>query len=47
MSRDMLLYVFSSLGVEGYFLWFLQAIYANDIICINHLNEGVTNSFRC
>ncbi len=33
--------------MEGRFLQCLHAMYTKDIVCINHLSEGVTSSFRC
>ncbi len=36
-----------SFRVEGRFLRCLQMMYAKDIVCINHPNEGVTSNFRC
>jgi hypothetical protein len=38
--------VLAGLKVEGRFLRCMQAIYAKDTICINHLSEGVTSNFR-
>ncbi len=37
----------ASFRVEGHFLRCLQAMYAKDIVGINHPSEGVTSSFRC
>ncbi len=47
VPREVLWQVLAGLGVEGCFLWFLQAMYAKDTIRINHPSEGVTSSFRC
>ncbi len=43
----MLWHVLASLEVEGCFLRCMHMMYAKDTICINHLSEGVTSSFRC
>ncbi len=45
--REVLWQVLVGLGVEGHFLRCLQVMYAKDTIRINHLNEGVTSSFKC
>jgi hypothetical protein len=45
--REVLWDVLASLGVEGRLLQCLHAMYAKDIVCNNHLSEGVTFSFRC
>ncbi len=37
----------AGLEVEGHFLRCLQAMYAKDVVHINHPNEGVTSNFRC
>jgi hypothetical protein len=37
----------ASLRVEGRFLQCLQAMYAKDIVRINHPSEGDTSNFRC
>jgi hypothetical protein len=47
MPREVLWQVLAGLGVEGRFLWCLQAMYAKDTIHMNHPNEGVTSNFRC
>jgi hypothetical protein len=47
VPREVLWQVLAGLGVEGHFLRCLQAMYAKDIIRINHPNKGVTSSFRC
>jgi len=47
VSCEVLWQVLAGLEVEGHFLQCLQAMYAKDIICINHPNQGVTSSFRC
>jgi hypothetical protein len=47
MSHEVLWQVLVGFGVEGRFLRCLQAMYAKDIICINHPKEGVTSNFRC
>jgi hypothetical protein len=44
---EMLWQVLVGLWVEGRFLRCLQAMYAKDIVCINHPSEGVTSSFKC
>jgi hypothetical protein len=47
VPREVLWQVLAGLGVERCFLRCLQAMYAKDTLCINHLSEGVTSSFRC
>jgi hypothetical protein len=47
VPREVLWQVLVGLGVEGHFLQCLQAMYAKDIICINHPSEGVTSNFMC
>jgi len=47
LSHEVLWQVLASLGAEGCFLRCLQAMYAKDIVHINHPSEGVTFSFRC
>jgi hypothetical protein len=47
VPREMLWQVLASLRVEGRFLQCLQAMYAKDIVRINHPSKGVTSSFRC
>jgi hypothetical protein len=47
MPREMLCQVLVGLRVEGRFLRCLQAMYAKDIVRINHPSEGVTSSFKC
>jgi hypothetical protein len=44
--REMLWQVLAGLGVEGRFLRCLHAMYAKDIVCINHPSKGVTFNFR-
>jgi hypothetical protein len=44
---ELLWRVLASLEVEGRFLRCLQAMYAKDTVCINHLSEGVTSNFKC
>ncbi len=44
---EVLWQVLASLEVEWRFLRCLQAMYAKDIVCINHPSEGVTSSFMC
>jgi hypothetical protein len=47
MLREVLWHVLASLRVEGHLLLCLQAMYAKDIVCINHPSEGITSSVRC
>jgi hypothetical protein len=47
MSCEVMWHVLVGIRVEGRFLRCLQVMYAKDTVCINHLNEGVTSSFRC
>ncbi len=47
MPCEVLWYVLTGLKVEGRFLRCLQAMYAKDTVCINHLSKGVTFTFRC
>jgi hypothetical protein len=47
VSCEVLCHVLAGLGVEGRFLRCLQVMYAKDIVCINHPNEGVTSIFKC
>ncbi len=47
LPREVLWQVLAGLEVEEHFLRCLQAMYAKDIICINHPSKGVTSSFRC
>ncbi len=47
MPHEVLWQVLAGFKVEGCFLQCLQTMYAKDTICINHLNEGATSSFRC
>jgi hypothetical protein len=44
---EVLWQVLAGLEVERRFLQCLQAMYAKDIVRINHPSEGVTSSFRC
>ncbi len=44
---EVLWHVLVGFKVEGCFLQCLHAMYTKDIICINHLSEGVTSSFKC
>jgi hypothetical protein len=47
VPREVLWQALVGLGVEGCFLRCLQAMYAKDIVRINHPNKGVTSSFMC
>jgi len=47
VPHEVLWQVLVGLGVKGRFLQCLQAMYAKDIVCINHPNEGVTSNFKC
>ncbi len=47
MPCEVLWQVLAGLRVEGRFLRCVQAMYAKDIVRINHPSEGVTSSFRC
>jgi hypothetical protein len=47
VPREVLWQVLASLGVEGHFLRCLKAMYAKDIVRINHPSEGVTSNFKC
>jgi hypothetical protein len=47
MSCEVLWQVLAGFKVEGHFLRCLQTMYAKDIVCIKHLSEVVTSSFRC
>ncbi len=47
VPHEMLWQVLANLEVEGHFLRCLQAMYAKDILHINHPSEGVTSSFKC
>jgi hypothetical protein len=47
VPREVLWQVSVGFGVEGCFLRCLQAMYAKDIVRINHPSESVTTSFRC
>ncbi len=47
VPREMLWQMLTGLSVEGRFLRCLQAMYAKNIVHINHPSEGVTSSFRC
>ncbi len=47
VPREVLWHVLVGVEVEGRFLQCLHAMYAKDIICINHPSEGVTFSFKC
>jgi hypothetical protein len=47
VPREVLWHVLAGLRMEGLFLRCLHVMYAEDTICINHLNEGVTSSFKC
>jgi hypothetical protein len=47
VPHEMFWQVLAGLGVEGRFLQCLLAMYAKDIVRINHPSEGVTSSFRC
>jgi len=47
VSCEVLWHVLVGLEVEGRFLRCMQVMYAKDIVCINHPNEGVTSSFKC
>jgi hypothetical protein len=44
MPREMLWQMLASFRVEGRFLRCLQAMYAKDIVRINHPSKGVTSS---
>jgi hypothetical protein len=46
MLCEVLWHLLANFGVEGRFLC-LQAMYAKDIVFINHLSKGVTFSFKC
>jgi hypothetical protein len=47
VSWEVFWQVLAGLRVEGRFLRCLHAMYAKDIIHINHPSEGVTSSFKC
>ncbi len=47
VPREALWRVLAGLRVEGRFLQCLQAMYAKDIVYINHPSKGVTSNFRC
>ncbi len=47
MLCEVLWQVLASLKVEGHFLRCLKAMYAKDIVCINHPSKGVTSNFKC
>jgi hypothetical protein len=47
MSHEVFWQVLVGLRVEGRFLQCLHAMYAKDIVCINHPSEGVTSNFKC
>jgi hypothetical protein len=46
VPHEVLWQVLAGLGVEGRFLQCLQAMYAKDIVHINHPSEGITTNFR-
>jgi hypothetical protein len=47
VPREVFWQVLSGFGVEGRFLQCMLAMYAKDIVRINHPSAGVTSSFRC
>jgi hypothetical protein len=47
VPHEMLWHVLAGLRAEECFLRCLQAMYAKDIVRINHPHEGVTSIFRC
>jgi hypothetical protein len=47
MSHEVFWQVLPGLEVEGHFLQCPHAMYAKDIVRINHPSKGVTSSFRC
>ncbi len=47
MLREVLWHVLANFRVEGHLLQCLQAMYAKDIVCINHPSKGITSSVKC